>query len=89
MACVFKKSFKSFILRPLIMIRTGQSTSLTNLAWCITKHLMKVTLRKKSLPAYMLMEAKTQEPKEWLQSLLLFDKELSPQLAKTLMNWET
>lgn len=31
MACVFKKSFKSFILRPLIMIRTGQSTSLTNL----------------------------------------------------------
>ena len=37
----------------------------------------------------MLMEVKTQEPKEWLQSLLLFDKELSPQLAKTLMSWET
>lgn len=37
----------------------------------------------------MLMEAKTQEPKEWLQSLLLFDKELSPQLGKALMSWET
>ena len=61
----------------------------TNPAWFITKHLMKVTLRKKSLPAFMLMEAKTQEPKEWLQSLLLFDKELSPQLDKALMNWET
>lgn len=37
----------------------------------------------------MLMETKTQEPEEWLQSLLLFDKELSPQLGKALMSWET
>lgn len=29
------------------MIPTGLRTSLTNLAWFITKHLMKVTLRKK------------------------------------------
>ena len=86
---VFKKSFKSFILRPLIMIPTGQRRSLTNLAWCITKHLMKVTLRKKKGFLHLCWwKWKTQEPKKWLQSLLLFDKELSPQLGKALMSWE-
>lgn len=44
--------------------------------------------KKKRLPAFMPMEVKTQEPKKWLQSLLLFDKELSPQLGKALMSWE-